>query len=151
MTEMTLVQAVNDALRTALQSDDRVILLGEDIGKNGGVFRATEGLQARFGTARGRHTTCRGWYHWDIGWFGGWRDETHSGDSIYGVYLFGLRTDCLTRGAFTDAFTQPIHCSDGHPSSIWGTHSGTGTALRVDGDILCTHAGLNCSDPVKPV
>ncbi|KPV42165.1 alpha-ketoacid dehydrogenase subunit beta [Alicyclobacillus ferrooxydans] len=52
MTEMTLVQAVNDALRTALQSDDRVILLGEDIGKNGGVFRATEGLQARFGEQR---------------------------------------------------------------------------------------------------
>ena len=49
---LTLVQAVNDALRTMLKERDDVILLGEDIGKNGGVFRATEGLQAEFGEDR---------------------------------------------------------------------------------------------------
>ena len=52
MREMTLVQAVNDGLRTALAEDSRVILLGEDIGKNGGVFRATEGLLEQFGEDR---------------------------------------------------------------------------------------------------
>lgn len=49
---LTLVQAVTDALGTMLAEDDRVMLLGEDIGKNGGVFRATEGLQAQFGEDR---------------------------------------------------------------------------------------------------
>jgi pyruvate dehydrogenase E1 component beta subunit len=52
MTEITLVQAVNRALREALQKDPDVLLLGEDIGTNGGVFRATEGLLKEFGPER---------------------------------------------------------------------------------------------------
>ncbi|HEY8449440.1 MAG TPA: alpha-ketoacid dehydrogenase subunit beta [Bacillota bacterium] len=52
MPRMTLVQAVNDALRTEMALDDRVVLLGEDIGVNGGVFRATEGLLELFGEDR---------------------------------------------------------------------------------------------------
>ena len=51
-TEMTLVQAVTDALACEMRLDDRVIILGEDVGINGGVFRATEGLQAEFGADR---------------------------------------------------------------------------------------------------
>ncbi|MCM3004900.1 alpha-ketoacid dehydrogenase subunit beta [Priestia koreensis] len=50
--QLTLVQAVTDGLRTMLEEDDRILLLGEDIGKNGGVFRATEGLQEQFGEDR---------------------------------------------------------------------------------------------------
>lgn len=49
---LTIVQAVNDALRTMLKEREDVILLGEDIGKNGGVFRATEGLLEEFGEER---------------------------------------------------------------------------------------------------
>ncbi|MFZ5790053.1 MAG: alpha-ketoacid dehydrogenase subunit beta [Pseudomonadota bacterium] len=52
MAELTLVQAVNAALARAMAEDARVLVLGEDVGKNGGVFRATEGLLARFGPAR---------------------------------------------------------------------------------------------------
>ena len=52
MPNLTLVQAVTDALRTEMRSDPDVVLLGEDVGKNGGVFRATDGLQAEFGEAR---------------------------------------------------------------------------------------------------
>jgi 2-oxoisovalerate dehydrogenase E1 component beta subunit len=50
--EMTLVEAVNLALARALADDASVVLLGEDIGVNGGVFRATVGLQQRFGRER---------------------------------------------------------------------------------------------------
>jgi 2-oxoisovalerate dehydrogenase E1 component beta subunit len=50
--EMTLVEAVNLALARALAEDASVVLLGEDIGVNGGVFRATVGLQQRFGCER---------------------------------------------------------------------------------------------------
>jgi len=49
---MTMVQAIQDALRVALRDDPRVVVLGEDVGLNGGVFRVTEGLQAEFGEER---------------------------------------------------------------------------------------------------
>ena len=50
--EVTLVEAVNLALARALADDSNVVLFGEDVGFNGGVFRATEGLQERFGAER---------------------------------------------------------------------------------------------------
>ncbi|ADQ65906.1 alpha-ketoacid dehydrogenase subunit beta [Halogeometricum borinquense] len=49
---LTLVQAVRDGLYTEMQADDRVVVMGEDVGKNGGVFRATEGLWEEFGDDR---------------------------------------------------------------------------------------------------
>jgi 2-oxoisovalerate dehydrogenase E1 component beta subunit len=52
MPQMTMVQAITDALRTSLRDDPRVVVLGEDVGRNGGVFRVTEGLQAEFGAER---------------------------------------------------------------------------------------------------
>ncbi len=52
MTEMTIIQAINRALEFAMKNDPDVICLGEDIGVNGGVFRATEGLQKQFGEER---------------------------------------------------------------------------------------------------
>lgn len=52
MSVQTLAQAVNGALATALDADERVVLLGEDIGRTGGVFRITDGLQATFGENR---------------------------------------------------------------------------------------------------
>lgn len=48
----TVIQAINDGLKTMLAGDEKVVLLGEDIGVNGGVFRATEGLQQEFGDHR---------------------------------------------------------------------------------------------------
>ncbi len=56
MAERSLVEAVNLALARAMTEDDRVVLLGEDIGGDGGVFRATDGLFERFGAARVRDT-----------------------------------------------------------------------------------------------
>ena len=52
MATMTLLQAINNGLKTEMERDEDVILLGEDIGLNGGVFRATEGLQKQFGENR---------------------------------------------------------------------------------------------------
>src|SRR5919202_4226326 len=50
--ELTLLEAIRLTLREALTRDDRVFLLGEDIGARGGVFRVTEGLLAEFGPQR---------------------------------------------------------------------------------------------------
>lgn len=52
MTMMNIVEAINHALQLELQRDPNVIVIGEDVGKAGGVFRATDGLQAKFGAQR---------------------------------------------------------------------------------------------------
>jgi pyruvate dehydrogenase E1 component beta subunit len=52
MANLTMVQAINLALIQEMEKDERVMLLGEDVGLNGGVFRVTEGLQKRFGAKR---------------------------------------------------------------------------------------------------
>jgi 2-oxoisovalerate dehydrogenase E1 component subunit beta len=52
MPERTLVQAVREALYEEMERDERVCVLGQDVGLKGGVFKATEGLQQRFGAAR---------------------------------------------------------------------------------------------------
>ena len=49
---VTMAAALNRALADALADDDRVLVLGEDVGTLGGVFRITDGLQARFGETR---------------------------------------------------------------------------------------------------
>jgi pyruvate dehydrogenase E1 component beta subunit len=52
MAQITMARALNAALRAAMEADDRVVLLGEDIGTLGGVFRITDGLQKDFGEDR---------------------------------------------------------------------------------------------------
>ena len=49
---LTLVQAVRDAMETEMELDDDVVVMGEDVGKNGGVFRATDELYEQFGEDR---------------------------------------------------------------------------------------------------
>src|SRR5437764_14048251 len=52
MSQLTLVQAINLALREEMRRDDRIVVVGEDVGRLGGVFRVTEGLLAEFGEER---------------------------------------------------------------------------------------------------
>ncbi|MDP4086645.1 MAG: alpha-ketoacid dehydrogenase subunit beta [Bacillota bacterium] len=52
MAQMTMIQAITDALRNELKNDPNTLVFGEDVGVNGGVFRATEGLQKEFGEDR---------------------------------------------------------------------------------------------------
>lgn len=52
MAQKTMIQAITDALALELGNDENVLVFGEDVGKNGGVFRATEGLQEKFGEDR---------------------------------------------------------------------------------------------------
>jgi pyruvate dehydrogenase E1 component beta subunit len=56
MAKMTMVQALNLALRQEMEKDDRVIVLGEDVGRDGGVFRVTDGLVDLFGEQRSMDT-----------------------------------------------------------------------------------------------
>jgi pyruvate dehydrogenase E1 component beta subunit len=52
MAQMTMIQAITDAMRVELARDEKVLIFGEDVGNNGGVFRATENLQKEFGEER---------------------------------------------------------------------------------------------------
>ena len=52
MTQLTLSRALNEGLRKALENDPKVLIMGEDVGKLGGVFRVTDGLQKDFGEDR---------------------------------------------------------------------------------------------------
>ena len=52
MAQITLIEAVTQALAYEMRNDDSVVVLGEDVGVNGGVFRATQGLQEQFGEWR---------------------------------------------------------------------------------------------------
>lgn len=52
MAEKTMVEAIREALRQEMEADSRVLVIGEDVGRLGGVFRATDGLQAQFGSDR---------------------------------------------------------------------------------------------------
>ncbi|KWW21387.1 2-oxoisovalerate dehydrogenase [Peribacillus simplex] len=52
MAQITMIKAITDAIRTELKNNENVLVFGEDVGVNGGVFRATEGLQNEFGEER---------------------------------------------------------------------------------------------------
>ena len=52
MAKMNMLQAINNALMLAMESDNRTLVFGEDVGRFGGVFRATSGLQKKFGAER---------------------------------------------------------------------------------------------------
>jgi len=76
VSELTLVQAVNRGLHEAMRADPEVVVLGEDVGVNGGVFRATEGLLKEFGAERVLDTPL---------------SETGIVGSAIGMALYGLK------------------------------------------------------------
>ena len=49
MSKLNMVEAINLSLREEMERDNRVVVLGEDVGREGGVFRVTDGLQEKFG------------------------------------------------------------------------------------------------------
>ncbi|MGO8944781.1 MAG: alpha-ketoacid dehydrogenase subunit beta [Syntrophobacteraceae bacterium] len=79
MPKMNMVEAINMALRQEMEKDDRVILLGEDVGKDGGVFRVTDGLLDKFGPQRVMDTPLA--------------ESAIAGFSI-GMAIYGLRPVC---------------------------------------------------------
>ena len=89
MAELTLVEAVNDALHTELARDAAVLVMGEDVGRAGGVFRATAGLRDRFGADRCVDTPLA-----EAGMLG----------AAVGLCMAGLRPVCEMQ---YDAFSYP--------------------------------------------
>ena len=141
MPEATLVEAINLALARAMADDQRVILLGEDIGKDGGVFRATDGLLARFGPERVLDTPLA--------------EAAIAGVSI-GLAAQGFRPvaeiqfmgfayatiDQLLNHAarLRTPDARPPHLSDGDAHAVRRRHPCTGASLRKRRGVLYQHS-----------
>ena len=83
MAYMNMVQALNSAMDIMLQRDPRVVILGEDIGYFGGVFRVTDGLQRKYGEHRVLDTPiAEGRNYWRGDWDGCERAEARRGNSV---------------------------------------------------------------------
>ncbi len=96
MANKTLIQAVNEALTQEMERDERVLIMGEDVGVNGGVFRATEGIYDKFGAARAIDTPLA---------------ESGIIGSAIGMAAYGLRPvpEIQFDGFMTPAFDQMIN------------------------------------------
>jgi pyruvate dehydrogenase E1 component beta subunit len=105
MAKMTMVQALNLALRQEMEKDDRVIVLGEDVGRDGGVFRVTEGLIDVFGEERSMDTPLA--------------ESCIVGMSI-GMAIYGLRPVCEIQ--FSGFAYLNFHQIESHASRMrWRT------------------------------
>lgn len=114
MARLTLVQAVTDALRTEMRRDDRVVVMGEDVGVNGGVFRATQGLIDEFGPDRVIDTPLA---------------ESAIVGTAFGMAIYGLRPvpEIQFSGFLPPAFDQIIS----HVARIRNRSRGRFTAPMV--------------------
>jgi pyruvate dehydrogenase E1 component beta subunit len=101
MAKMTMVQALNLALKQEMEKDDRVIVLGEDVGRDGGVFRVTDGLIGQFGEQRVLDTPLA--------------EAGIVGMSI-GMAAFGLRPVCEIQ--FSGFSYQAFHQTENHAARL---------------------------------
>lgn len=101
MTKMTMVQALNLALQQEMAKDDRVVLLGEDVGVDGGVFRVTDGLIETFGEERVLDTPLA--------------EAGIVGMSI-GMAVYGLHPVCEMQ--FSGFSYQAFHQIEGHAARL---------------------------------
>ena len=142
MPKLNLVEAINLALRQEMARDERVIVLGEDVGLNGGVFRVTEGLQKQFGEHRVVDTPLSesGIVGTSIGLaMAGMRPipeiqfEGFLGPAYDQITTIAARCRNRTRGAFTCPLTVRvpvgggIHAPELHsdsPEAIYAHHPG---------------------------
>ena len=131
MAKMTMVQALNLALHQEMEKDDRVVVLGEDVGLNGGVFRVTDGLIHKFGPERVIDTPLA--------------ESGIAGFSI-GMAVYGLRPVCEMQFSGFDYFAfhqMESHAArlqvalpgsffgaDGVARSIWRRGEGAGASFR---------------------
>jgi len=148
---LTLVQAVQDGLHTEMERDDDVLVMGEDVGKNGGVFRATEGLYDEFGENRVIDTPLA-----ESGIVG-----TAIGMAAYGMrpvpeiqfmgFIYPAFDQIVSHAArFADALARAIHVPHGHPSPLRRRHPRAGTSPESTEAMFVHQPGLKVVIPSTP-
>lgn len=121
MAKITMVQALNLALRQEMQKDDSVIVLGEDVGRDGGVFRVTEGLIDEFGEDRALDTPLA--------------ESGIAGMSI-GMAIYGLKPVCEMQ--FSGFSYHAFHQIESHASRLRWRTQGRVTVPMV---LRCPYGG----------
>lgn len=114
MLKLTMVQAINLALRQEMEKDDRVIVLGEDVGVDGGVFRVTEGLFEKFGPDRAVDTPLA---------------EAGIVGMAIGMAVYGLRPVCEIQ--FSGFAYQNFHQVENHAARLRWRSQGRFTVPMV--------------------
>ena len=149
MAELTLVEAVNDALHVELERDGDVLVIGEDVGRAGGVFRATAGLLDRFGAEPlRRHAARRG------------GDPRHRSRALHGGLAAGVR-DAVRRVLLSvprpaDHARRPLPLAqrradgvpDHDPHAVRRRRARARAARRLARGVLRAHARDQGRDPV---
>ena len=150
---MNIIQAVNDCLRLEMRRDSRVVVLGEDVGKFGGVFRATTGLQEEFGADRCIDTPLA-----EAGIIG-----TAIGMALYGLqagardpvrrlHLPGLRPDRERAGEVPLPLGRRVPGADGDPHAGRRRHPRRALPLAVARGAVHPHARASRSSaPSNPI
>ena len=149
MTEMNLVQAIHSALRCALRDDENVLLMGEDIGTLGGVFRVTEGLRAEFGPDRVLDTPLS-----ETGilrnrhWHGALRASAGLRDPVCRLHLPGLRSARQRSGEVSLSNRGRVSRADGRPHAVWRRDSRRSVSFPVARSPVHPHARIEGRLPI---
>ena len=149
MPEITLVQAVNLALARAMADDPSVLVIGEDVGAEGGVFRATEGLLDRFGPIA--CSTRRSPKGVIAGMSVGPRRAGFPpgvGDPIHRLHLSDDRPAGEPRLAAAHPHARPAQLPDGRALALWRRDPRRRAPFREPGGDVCPHSGSAGGDPV---
>lgn len=110
MSELTVLEAITAAMADALEADDSVVVMGEDVGVSGGIFRATQGLQQQFGPQRVIDTPL---------------DEKGIVAHAVGMAMYGMRpiVEVQFSGFIHDAFEQIMFCASKYRWMTGGEYS----------------------------
>ena len=118
MPKLNMVQAINLALKEEMQRDKNVVLLGEDVGKDGGVFRITEGLIDEFGAERVIDTPLAESVIAGAAIGMALYGLKPVADSVHGIYISCNRPDILSCIKNTLTFKRKIHMPSCYKDSI---------------------------------
>ena len=149
MAELTLVEAVNDAFHVELERDADVMVMGEDVGRAGGVFRATAGLRDRFGPDRCVDTPLA-----EAGILGsavglcmaGWRPVC---EMQYDAFSYPCLDQLITHvGRYRWRTGGAMELPARRPDALRRRRARAGAARRLAGGLLRAHAGREGGDPV---
>jgi hypothetical protein len=107
-----MLEAIREAIATAMSADEKVMVLGQDVGNLGGIFRATDGLLAKFGDKRVIETDRR--------------------DSVLGLRPTSFSSDCATGGPHAVPLPGPFRSEPGNPCAVRRRRSDSRAAFRCD-------------------
>ena len=150
MTVMNMIQAINSAHDVMMEKDPDIVVMGEDVGYFGGVFRATEGLQKKYGTNRVFDTPIAegGIIGVAIGMAAyGLRPvaEIQFADYIYPAH----RPDRLRGGAHALSHRGRMAAADRDPLALWRRHLRRPDPQPVARGPVRAHGGDQDGDPVQ--